>query len=393
MKSLKWFILTFLAIVLLIGSALGGALADRLFVFKPLDVLLRRQTTQIISPQHPALGPTSQEENVIAVVEKASASVVTVSATIQQQPTENLNPFDPFGMFGNFFGQPQVPNATPQPIKQDIGSGFVVDTGIIVTNKHVVSDTQATYKIIASDNKEYPVKHIYRDPQNDLAILQIDATLPTIELGDSSALKVGQSVIAIGTALGQFRHTVTTGVISGLGRGISAGDGFTMAEKLDNVIQTDAAINPGNSGGPLLNSSGQVIGVNVAVAQGAQNIGFALPINVIKDSLKNFNQTGKFSRPFVGVSYKIISQQEALLNDVVAGAYVVSVIPGSSADKAGLKAGDIITSFGGVALNDTENNSLTTLVTKYKVGDTVQVDYIRNRQKFSTPLTLQESTD
>ena len=153
-----------------------------------------------------------------------------------------------------------------------------------------------------------------------------------IELGDSSKIKVGQLAIAIGTALGEFRHTVTTGVISGLGRGIS--------KTLDNVIQTDAAINLGNSGGPLLNSAGQVIGVNTAVSQQGQNIGFAIPINVIKDAIDNFNKTGQFSRPFMGVRYRQIDQKTALLNDIPSREpYVEEIVEGSPAEKAGIVAG------------------------------------------------------
>src|SRR3989344_2779763 len=203
-----------------------------------------------------------EESAVINVVDKVSLSVVTVSANT---PRRRILQFSPFGGFtqGQQGGEPQ-----------DIGTGFIVSTdGLIVTNKHVVSVANATYKVITKDNKEYDVREINRDPSNDIAILKIDvAGLKPVELGDSSNLKVGQFVIAIGTALGEFRNTVTTGVISGLGRGITAGsalDGFV--ERLDDVIQTDAAINPGNSGGPLLNSAGQVIGINVAVASGAEN--------------------------------------------------------------------------------------------------------------------------
>ena len=227
---------------------------------------------------------------------------------------------------------------------------FVIDTnGLVVTNKHVVANGAASdYKVVLKDESEHQVEKIWRDPANDLAILKIEGSgFKTIEMGDSDKLKVGNFVIAIGTALGEFRHTVTTGVVSGLGRGITAGDGYTFAEKLDNVIQTDAAINPGNSGGPLLNSVGQVIGVNVAVSQGANNIGFALPINLVKESLKNFNDTGAFDRPFFGVRYQMISKEQGILNNVPAGGYVVEVVKGSSADGAGIKKGDIIVSLSG----------------------------------------------
>ena len=198
-----------------------------------------------------------EESAVINVVEKTSPSVVTVSA---KTASRRILEFSPFGGI-----TPRQQGGEPQ----DIGSGFIVSAdGLVVTNKHVVSVANASYKVITKDNKEYDVKEINRDPANDIAILKIDASgLSPVELGDSTNLKVGQFVIAIGTALGEFRHTVTTGVISGLGRGITAGSALEgFVERLDDVIQTDAAINPGNSGGPLMNSSGQVIGINVAVA-------------------------------------------------------------------------------------------------------------------------------
>ena len=242
-----------------------------------------------------AIRVTSEESVVIDVVDKVSPGVVTIGITKTRRVGDifQIDPFDPFSPFQ----RPQT--GSQQKIEQDIGSGFIVGAdGLIVTNKHVVADSEAKYKIITKDDKTYEVTKIYRDPVNDLAILKINAAgLPVVELGDSSKIKVGQLAVAIGTALGEFRNTVTTGVVSGIGRGITAGSPFEdSAERLDDVIQTDAAINPGNSGGPLLNSSGQVIGVNAAVSQEGQNIGFALPINVVKDAIANFNKTGQFNR-------------------------------------------------------------------------------------------------
>lgn len=252
---------------------------------------------------------------------------------------------------------------------------------MIVTNKHVVSDTEANYKVITKDNKELTVEKIYRDPAIDLAIIKVNPSgvdLKPIELGDSTKLKVGQFVIAIGTALGEFRNTVTTGVISGLGRGIVAGDIFGgSSEKLEDVIQTDAAINPGNSGGPLLNSAGQVIGVNAATAQSGQNVGFAIPINVVKDSLDNFNKTGKFERPFLGVQYKMISRDLALLNDLPEGAYVVDVTAGSGAEKTGIKKGDIITKVDGKKINE-DDGGLAKIIQNKKVGDSLELEIWRD---------------
>ena len=176
--------------------------------------------------------------------------------------------------------------------------------------------------------------------------------------------QVGQFVVAIGTALGEFRNSVTTGVVSGIGRQIQAGDQFQgYVEQLDNVIQTSAPINPGNSGGPLVDSSGNVIGINTAVAQNGQNIGFALPINVVKDSMNNFNQTGQFNRPYLGVQYKLITRDVALMNDVPAGAYVEAVVSGSPAEKSGVQQGDILVKIDGNAIGDT-TTSLAALIAK-----------------------------
>lgn len=331
-----------------------------------------------------------EESVVTGVVDKVSPSVVTIGIQQSSRISDlfQINPFDPFSQLpGNPGGQTQ-PNGG-QNQEQDIGSGFIISAdGLIVTNKHVVSDSQATYRVITKDNKTYNVSKIYRDPDNDLAILKIDATgLTPATLGDSNNIKIGQTAIAIGTALGEFRNTVTVGVISGVGRQISAGGPFDNAsEQLSNVIQTDAAINPGNSGGPLLNSAGQVIGVNTAVAQGSQSIGFALPINVVKDAITNFNTTGQFNRPYLGVEYRMITRQMAILNDLPQGAYVASVVSGGPADKAGVAADDIITAINGDKLTDT--NDLAHVISGKKVGDAVGLSIWRNGQTLTKSVTL-----
>ncbi len=329
----------------------------------------------------------TEESVVVDVVKSVGPSVVTVAE--EAKPT-TFSPFD-FGPF-SFFGPPQQDQTPSGP--QNIGSGFIVSSdGFIVTNKHVVSDTNTKYTVITSVDTKYTVQKVYRDPFNDVAILKINPsdnseTLKPIVLGDSSKLQVGQFAIAIGTALGEFRNTVTTGVVSGLGRGITAGGSFQNdAEQLQNVIQTDAAINPGNSGGPLLNSSGQVIGVNVAVASSGQNIGFALPINVIKDSLKNFNETGQFNRPYLGVGYKMITRDVAILNNVPEGAYVQQVASGSAADQAGIKKRDIITKIDGQRVGGT--TELGSLIGKKKVGDTVTITFWRDGKTQDVKITLQ----
>lgn len=367
--------------LIILAAITGGAIADRIFGLKPLDYLFPRKEGFRVGLEQRVL---TEESVVIDVAEKVSPSVVTVSI---ETPTRRILEFSPFGGFRS-----RIEGGTPQ----DIGTGFVVSSdGLIVTNKHVVANTTASYKVIDKDGKEYEVKQISRDPSNDIAILKINASgLKTIELGSSDNLKVGQFVIAIGTALGEFRHTVTTGVISGLGRGITAGSIYEgYVEQLDDVIQTDAAINPGNSGGPLLNSAGQVIGVNVALVSGAENIGFAIPIDIVKEGLNQFQTTGKFvSKPYLGVQYQMISQKTALLNNVPQGVFVVDVISGSPAETAGIKADDIITKFDGTEIKE-ESGGLAEAISKKKVGDIVSLEIWRNGETLTFTATLSEFSE
>jgi serine protease Do len=364
-------------ILVVVVSLTSGAIADRLFGFRPLDKFFPRTTSSI---QNHVVDESS---DVIDVVKNVGPSVVTVSATA---PKRAVIQFSPFGGFTQ---------GTTGGTSQDIGSGFVVSSdGLIVTNKHVVADTTLTYQVSTSDGKTYDVKTISRDPNNDIAVIKIDATgLKPVELGDSSNLQVGQFVIAIGTALGEFRNTVTTGVISGLGRGINAGDAYQgYVEQLDNVIQTDAAINPGNSGGPLLNSAGQVIGINVAVAQGANNIAFSIPVNTVKDALNLFNQNGKFpGKPYLGVEYQILTQQVALLNQVPQGAYVVNVVAASPAEKAGVEIGDIIFKIDGNSI-PSDKGGLSGVVSNKKIGDSLKLSIWRGGVQKDISVTLTEAT-
>ena len=381
-KFKKFLIGGAIGLVFLVGIT-GGAIADRLFGLRPLDLLLKRQEQgfRVGTLEQRIL---TEESVVIDVAERVSPSVVTVTI---QTPSRRILEFNPFGGFSSRIegGQPQ-----------DIGSGFIVDSnGLIVTNKHVVSDSSATYKVVTKDGTEFEVNQISRDPSNDIAILKIETEgLSAVELGESGNLKVGQFVIAIGTALGEFRHTVTTGVISGLGRGITAGSAFQgFVERLDDVIQTDAAINPGNSGGPLLNSAGQVIGVNVAVASGAENIGFAIPIDIVKDGLEQFKTTGNFvSKPFLGVTYQMISKETALLNNVPQGAFVIEAVEGSPAANAGIQPNDIITKFDGAELKE-ENGGLAEVISKKKSGDVVSLDVWRDGEVLNLSVTLSEFSE
>lgn len=338
----------------------------------------------------------SEESVVINVVREVGPSVVTIAAMQNQQSL--FDEFDPFSFFG--IPIPRQNQLGPRE-PQNIGSGFIVTSdGFVVTNKHVVSDAQLKYSVITNNGKRYNVQRIYRDPLNDIAIIKINPsdnpgnTLKPVKMGDSSKLQVGQLAIAIGTALGEFKNTVTTGVISGLGRGIIAGSIFEgTIERLDDVIQTDAAINPGNSGGPLLNSKAEVIGVNTAVSQSGQNIGFALPINTVKDSIKNFNETGQFNRPYLGVAYRMISRELAIQNEIPEGAYIQTVVANSAAEKAGVRPGDIITKIDGVQLR-ANKNEIATIIAKKKVSDTITLTIYREeddgtKRTFEVKATLE----
>lgn len=316
-----------------------------------------------------------EESVVIDVVQKVSPSVVSIA--VKDKVTVDF--------FGNQKNQGE----------SGIGTGFVVsEDGLIMTNRHVVSENEQ-YVAIIKDNegneKRYDVVQINRDSFNDLAIVKIDASgLKPLELGDSGNIKVGQKVVAFGNALGRFDNTVTTGVVSGLGRGVSPYDPSTgSVEKLDDLIQTDAAINPGNSGGPLVNTSGQVIGINTATAS-ADNIGFALKINVAKQLLEDFkNSGGKITRPFLGIRYTHISKDVALLNEVPQGELIREVVSGSGADKAGLRVSDIVTEFDGQKMD--EENKLTNIIRSKKAGDQVKVKVYRDGKTLDLTITLGEA--
>lgn len=319
---------------------------------------------------------TSEDSAVIDVVKKASPAVVSIV-------TKTVS-FDP--SLGSVQNQ------------QGIGTGFIVDpSGIVITNNHVVCDSSISYTVVTNDGKNYDVKKIDLDPANDIAILRIAASnLPTLQLGNSDpgSLVTGQTVIAIGNALGQFQNSVTVGVVSGLGRGITAGgtdvcgNGQTN-ETLQNVIQTDAALNPGNSGGPLLDLSGNVVGVNFATSTSAQNIGFVIPINRVKTILDQYRQNGRIVRPYIGIAYQIIDSSSAQIQNVPQGAFVSRVVPGSPADKGGIQAGDIVTKFDNQAVS--QSNDLVTILDNLKVGQKAAVEVYRDNKTVSLSVTLTEN--
>ena len=271
---------------------------------------------------------------------------------------------------------------------QATGTGFIYDpNGWILTNRHVVSDAQQL-TVILSDSRELDGRVYGIDTLTDLAIVKVDATnLPTVKIGSSSDLEQGQLAIAIGNPLGEFENTVTTGVISGLGRQIVAGGQTSSSEQLNNLIQTDAAINPGNSGGPLLNSAGQAIGVNTAVSQDAQGIGFAIPIDVAKPIMQQAVDGQPLTRPWIGVFYQPVTRQLAKDRDLPVDSGVVidsgtnqpAVFPNSPAADAGLKQGDVITEVDGKPVN--AETDLAELMLPHQPGDTVTLTVLRGSSK------------
>jgi S1-C subfamily serine protease len=280
------------------------------------------------------------------------------------------------------------------------GSGFLVSSdGLIVTNRHVVDDREADYSVVLTDGNIYEAEVVARDPQLDIALLQVAdqsvTDLPFLQFGDSENLQLGESVVAIGNALAEFRNSVSVGVVSGLGRSIVASDGMGRSETLDSVIQTDAAINPGNSGGPLVNLRGEVIGVNVATSRGADNISFALPAHVVETVVQSVEEFGEIVRPYIGVRYANITSQIAERDNLTVeyGALIVgdaatglrAVMPGSPADSIGLQAGDIILSIDDTKL---EGRTLAAVLREYQPGDTVSLTLLIDGTEETVDVTL-----
>ncbi len=334
----------------------------------------------------------NEEERRIQMIEKALPSVVTIGINFTTRQPDRIQ-LDPFDFFGEGRGFQRVPGKE-RNVERNIGSGFIVSSsGLIISNKHVVEQEDAKYKVRLNNGDTFDVEQIYRDPLNDLSILKIvpKSSLTPLPLGDSDKLKLGQTVVAVGTPLGEFTNSVTSGIVSGLGRGITAGSPFERsAEKLDGVIQTDAAISAGNSGGPLLNSSGEVIGVNTAVSGEGQNIGFALPVNIVKTLLSEFDKRGgSFERPFMGVRYQMIDRQTAIANDLVEGAYIQEVVSGSPAEKAGIEPDDVITKIDGQKISGTDEQSIIKVLLDKKIGQSISVTYWRGGEEKTVNVTLE----
>lgn len=354
-----------------------------------------------------------EKSPIIDIAKRVCPAVITVVISRDLPKIEGFY-FFPYG--SQQFVVPKVENGKKEKTKIGGGSGFIVSPdGYIITSNHVVAERDADYTVIYEPNKTYPAKVISRDPISDVAILKIQVKegktssppiagarevkdFPCLELGDSDEIELGETVVAIGNALGEFHDTVSTGVVSGLSRYISAFSGLSrQAEMLRGLIQTDAAINPGNSGGPLVNIEGKAIGVNTAIVMGAQNIGFAIPINYAKKDLEEIKKYGKIKRPFLGVKYiilnKEISQKDKLPADY--GALIVrealgesAIIPGGAAEKAGLKEFDIILECQGEKI--TEENPLSHILQKCKVNEEISLKVLRNKKEIPIKVKLAE---
>jgi len=422
-KSGKKLPLSLLAVFLVLSALIGGAMGAfvvNIYWQERVEDLLQSQGLPIINQDaivnNNYIPQTTEEQKTIQAVKDTSPAVVSIIITKDIPILEKyyIDPFgnNPWGLGGDFL-IPQYREKGTEKRQVGGGTGFIIsEDGMIITNKHVLSEEDANYTVFLNDGESYPVKILAKDPFYDLAVIKIDQeeteekkeSFPTVKLGDSSKLQTGQTVIAIGYALGEFENTVSTGVVSGLGRNITAVSQATgFVESLEGIIQTDAAINPGNSGGPLLNLLGQVIGINVARSETGENIGFSLPINMAKRDIEQVKTEGRIVYPYLGVYYTMINKEFAQANDLPVnyGAWVgraadgtetkIAIIAGTSAETAGLQRDDIILEWDGEKI--TIQNSLAKLILRKKPGDSVRLKILRNGDEFFIDVILGEKED
>jgi serine protease Do len=348
-----------------------------------------------------------EEKKVIAVIKKIIPAVVSIIIqkhldAVEKEMPHEIYSFQPSGTLKKEkkFGLTELIADSRGMVRVGGGSGFIVEpNGLILTNKHVVSEKGAEYIAVLSNGKKYPAEVVSRDPINDVAILRIRAKkLPTVKLGDARELELGQSIVAIGNALGVFRNTVSVGIVSGLSRSISAkDDDDSPSQELRGLIQTDAAINVGNSGGPLVDLKGRAIGINAAIIPDSQNISFAIPINAARRDLEDVKKYGKIRRPYLGLRYIVLDDnlQEKMALGVNYGAYVIpetpndpGVAPGSPADKAGLKEKDIVLTVNGNKV-DTDH-PIQDYLEDMEPGGIMHLLVLRGKSKFKTRVLLTE---
>jgi 2-alkenal reductase len=354
------------------GAALGGAVVYRTVRNQPAQAQLGLPAASTSPAQTLTLNMTDVETTITQAVKTVGPAVVTVVGTVPGQQT--------------FLGRTSDSEVS--------GSGFFVsDKGYVITNNHVVEGAQSVH-IILSDGSDQPATVVGTDKYNDIAVLKSAGPVPAVAaLGDSDVLQPGESVIAIGSPLGDFKNSVTVGVVSATGRSIDTGQGF----QVEGLVQTDAAINQGNSGGPLVNLAGQVIGVNTLIVRGngsgavAEGLGFAIPIDTAQAVASQIIARGYLAHPFLGIAYQPITPAIARAYDLPVqwGVYVSRVASGSPASDAGLQRGDIITSVGGTALDET--HSYLNALYSYQPGDQVTLDVVRTNKTIQLQVTLGES--
>lgn len=337
---------------------------------------------------------------IIAIAKKICPAVITVVVSKDLPKVEDFYSF-PYG--GKEYILPMAGKDGKTAVEKTQiggGSGFIISSdGYVITSNHVVADTTADYTVIIGPKNKHQAKVLSRNPINDIAVLKISGkNFPHIDLADSNKIQLGEDVVAVGNPLGEFTDTLSTGIVSGLSRYITAFGGMNhQMANLRGLIQTDAAINPGNSGGPLVNMDGEVIGINTAMIMGAQNIGFAIPINYAKKDLVEVKKFGKIVVPFLGIKYVMLSEEVAKSNKlpVTEGAMVVRemlgespIIEGSAADKAGVKEFDIITECNGQKI--TLQNLLGHILQKCKIGQEVSMKVLREGKEMTLSVKLEE---
>lgn len=348
---------------------------------------------------------STDEERTKNIVESALPSVVSINIT--KEIARNELRVDQFEEFFNdpFFSFPvpeQLPDEEEEPEVERLqiggGTGFFVTTdGIVATNRHVIEDEEAEYSVVLQNGDELKATVLALDPVLDLGFLKVEGgEFPSLQLGDSDGVEVGESVIAIGNALAEFSNSVTKGIVSGKDRRLLAGT-FARSEIIEEAIQTDAAINPGNSGGPLIDLNGEVVGMNTAISDRAQLLGFALPSNSVKRALDSVKEHGRIVRPWLGVRFVPIDDEYAEANSLSYdhGAHVIfgdgetpSIIPDSPADRAGIEPGDIILSIDGEGIS--LDNSLANIIAKKFPGDEVTLRIARNGEEIEINVVLEE---
>jgi len=334
---------------------------------------------------------------IVDIAKKVCPAVITIVISKDLPKIEGfyLMPYEGKGVI-----LPKFKKGKKESTKIGGGSGFIIsEDGYVLTSGHVVSDPDADYTIIIDPENKYQAKILARDPINDIAVLKIKGkNLTYVELGDSNEIELGEDVLAVGNPLGEFHDTLSSGIVSGMSRFIQATNHITQeSQRLRGLIQTDAAINPGNSGGPLINMEGKVIGINTAAVIGAQNIGFAIPINYAKKDLEEVKKYGKIRMPFLGVKYVILNKEISEKNKLPVdyGALVVrenlgesAVVLGSAAERSGLKEFDIILEAKGEKI--TTDNPLSSILQKCHINEIIDLRVMRNKKLMILKATLEE---